>query len=142
MPFARIAAALAEFHGAERRFEQRGVVDGITVVDDYGHHPTEIAAVLAAARAAQPARVVVAFQPHRYTRTRDLMREFGRGAGRGRRGGAHRHLRGERGPDSRRHVEALAAAVNTRRDRAGARRADRSTTWRRRWRDSRARATW
>jgi UDP-N-acetylmuramate--alanine ligase len=53
------------------------VVNGITVVDDYGHHPTEIAAVLAAARAAKPQRIVVAFQPHRYTRTRDLLTEFG-----------------------------------------------------------------
>ena len=77
VPFARIAAALAEFRGAERRFEHRGVVNGITVIDDYGHHPTEIAAVLAAARAANPPRIVVAFQPHRYTRTRDLMAEFG-----------------------------------------------------------------
>jgi UDP-N-acetylmuramate--alanine ligase len=77
VPFARIAAALAGFHGAERRFEHRGVVNGITVIDDYGHHPTEIAAVLAAARAANPPRIVVAFQPHRYTRTRDLMAEFG-----------------------------------------------------------------
>jgi UDP-N-acetylmuramate--alanine ligase len=77
VPFAKIAAALAEFRGAERRFEQRGVVNGITVVDDYGHHPTEIAAVLAAARAGKPQRIVVAFQPHRYTRTRDLMDEFG-----------------------------------------------------------------
>ena len=77
VPFAKIAAALAEFRGAERRFEQRGVVSGITVVDDYGHHPTEIAAVLSAARAANPPRIVVAFQPHRYTRTRDLMAEFG-----------------------------------------------------------------
>jgi UDP-N-acetylmuramate--alanine ligase len=77
VPFAKMAAALAEFRGAERRFEHRGVVGGITVIDDYGHHPTEIAAVLAAARAARPARIVVAFQPHRYTRTRDLMKEFG-----------------------------------------------------------------
>ena len=77
VPFERIASALAEFQGAERRFEQRGDINGITVVDDYGHHPTEIAAVLAAARAANPPRIVVAFQPHRYTRTRDLMREFG-----------------------------------------------------------------
>ena len=53
------------------------MINGITVVDDYGHHPTEIAAVLAAARAAKPPRIVVAFQPHRYTRTRDLMTEFG-----------------------------------------------------------------
>ena len=77
VPFAMIASALAEFHGAERRFERRGIVNGISVVDDYGHHPTEIAAVLSAARAARPARIVVAFQPHRYTRTRDLMAEFG-----------------------------------------------------------------
>jgi UDP-N-acetylmuramate--alanine ligase len=77
VPFAKIAAALAEFRGAERRFEHRGVVNGITVIDDYGHHPTEIAAVLAAARAARPPRIIVAFQPHRYTRTRDLMAEFG-----------------------------------------------------------------
>jgi UDP-N-acetylmuramate--alanine ligase len=77
VPFATIANALADFTGAERRFQRHGEVSGITVIDDYGHHPTEIAAVLAAARAARPARVVVAFQPHRYTRTRDLMREFG-----------------------------------------------------------------
>lgn len=77
VPFPQIASALAEFHGAERRFERRGIVNGISVVDDYGHHPTEIAAVLSAARAARPARIVVAFQPHRYTRTRDLMAEFG-----------------------------------------------------------------
>ena len=78
VPFAKIATALAEFGGAERRFERRGMVNGISVVDDYGHHPTEIAAVLSAARAAKPARIIVAFQPHRYTRTRDLMAEFGR----------------------------------------------------------------
>ena len=77
VPFAKITSALAEFHGAERRFERCGIVHGISVVDDYGHHPTEIAAVLSAARAARPARIVVAFQPHRYTRTRDLMAEFG-----------------------------------------------------------------
>jgi UDP-N-acetylmuramate--alanine ligase len=77
VPFAKIASALAEFRGAERRFEHRGIVNDITVIDDYGHHPTEIAAVLAAAQAAKPPRIVVAFQPHRYTRTRDLMSEFG-----------------------------------------------------------------
>ena len=75
-PFAVMATALAAFQGAERRFEQRGQVHGITVVDDYGHHPTEIAAVLAAARAAAPARIVVVFQPHRYSRTAQLLPEF------------------------------------------------------------------
>ena len=77
VPFEHIARGLSQFEGAERRFQHCGEVNGIRVVDDYGHHPTEIAAVLAAARAARPARVVVAFQPHRYTRTRDLMGEFG-----------------------------------------------------------------
>jgi UDP-N-acetylmuramate--alanine ligase len=77
VPFATIAAALGEFQGAERRFQQYGELGGVRVIDDYGHHPTEIAAVLAAARAANPARVIVAFQPHRYTRTRDLMEQFG-----------------------------------------------------------------
>ena len=62
--FERVAAALREFRGAERRFDVRGEVDGILVVDDYGHHPTEIAAVLDAARALNR-RIVVAFQPHR-----------------------------------------------------------------------------
>ncbi|HUE86746.1 MAG TPA: UDP-N-acetylmuramate--L-alanine ligase [Vicinamibacterales bacterium] len=77
VPFDHIATALSEFQGVERRFQHFGAVNGIRVVDDYGHHPTEIAAVLAAARAAQPSRVIVAFQAHRYSRTRDLMREFG-----------------------------------------------------------------
>jgi UDP-N-acetylmuramate--alanine ligase len=75
--FDEIKNGLTEFQGVERRFQHYGEVHGIRVIDDYGHHPTEIAAVLAAARAARPARVIVAFQPHRYTRTRDLMREFG-----------------------------------------------------------------
>jgi UDP-N-acetylmuramate--alanine ligase len=76
VPYARIASALHDFKGAERRFERVGSVAGVTVVDDYGHHPTEIAAVIAAARAANPGRVVLAFQPHRYTRTRALLDEF------------------------------------------------------------------
>jgi UDP-N-acetylmuramate--alanine ligase len=54
-----------------------GTAGGVTVVDDYGHHPTEIAAVIAAARSLHPRRVVVAFQPHRFTRTRLLLAEFG-----------------------------------------------------------------
>jgi UDP-N-acetylmuramate--alanine ligase len=75
--FARIAEALAGFSGAERRYERRGTAAGVTVVDDYGHHPTEIAAVLRAARSGTPSRIVAVFQPHRYSRTRDLMNEFG-----------------------------------------------------------------
>jgi UDP-N-acetylmuramate--alanine ligase len=78
IPFDRIASALGEFKGAERRFDVLGEAGGRMVVDDYGHHPTEIAAVLAAARAGMDRRVLVAFQPHRYTRTRHLLREFGR----------------------------------------------------------------
>jgi UDP-N-acetylmuramate--alanine ligase len=77
VPFDRIASALAEFHGAERRYQLRGEAGGVTVVDDYGHHPTELAAVLRAARAGHPKRLVAVFQPHRYTRTRDLMDRFG-----------------------------------------------------------------
>lgn len=76
VPFDRIAAGLAEFRGVERRFDVRGEPHGILVVDDYGHHPTEIAAVLAAARTLGR-RIVVAFQPHRYTRTAALMDHFG-----------------------------------------------------------------
>jgi UDP-N-acetylmuramate--alanine ligase len=77
VPFARIASALAEFQGAERRFQMRGEAAGVMVVDDYGHHPTEITAVIAAARAGIDRRVVVVFQPHRYSRTSQLMSEFG-----------------------------------------------------------------
>ena len=75
--FDRIAAALHEFRGADRRFQMRGEERGVMVVDDYGHHPTEIAAVIAAARAGIDRRVVVVFQPHRYSRTSQLLQEFG-----------------------------------------------------------------
>jgi len=75
--FDRVASALADFQGAERRFQRLGEAAGILVVDDYGHHPTEIAAVLAAARATLARRLVVVFQPHRFTRTQQLMNEFG-----------------------------------------------------------------
>ena len=75
--FATVASALADFHGAERRFERHGEPGGVLVVDDYAHHPTEIAAVLAAARATLGRRLIVAFQPHRYTRTQQLMDAFG-----------------------------------------------------------------
>src|SRR5439155_14593518 len=76
LPFDRIAAGLAQFHGAERRFEIRGEPDGILVVDDYGHHPTELAAVLAAGRELKR-RVVAALQPPRYSRTASLIDAFG-----------------------------------------------------------------
>ena len=77
LDFDRIAGALRGFHGAERRFERHGEANGVMVIDDYGHHPTEIAAVLAAARATLNRRLVVAFQPHRYSRTQQLLHEFG-----------------------------------------------------------------
>jgi UDP-N-acetylmuramate--alanine ligase len=77
LPVDRIAAALSQFHGVERRYQVRGEVRGVTVIDDYGHHPAELAAVLRTARDGHPARVVAVFQPHRYTRTRDLMADFG-----------------------------------------------------------------
>ncbi len=75
--FATTAAALKGFQGAERRFERHGEADGVAVVDDYGHHPTEIAAVLAAARTIFSGRIVVVFQPHRYSRTVQLLDAFG-----------------------------------------------------------------
>ena len=77
VPFERIAGALAEFRGVERRYQVRGVARDVTVVDDYGHHPAELAAALSAARDGAPARVIAVFQPHRYTRTRDLRDDFG-----------------------------------------------------------------
>jgi len=76
VPFDVACAALAEFGGIHRRFEVCGDVGGITVVSDYGHHPAEIRATLAAAREGFGRRLVVLFQPHRYTRTRDLFGEF------------------------------------------------------------------
>ena len=73
-----IARGLGGFHGAERRFQRRGEARGVVVVEDYGHHPTEIAAVVAAARPIADGRLIVAFQPHRFTRTQFLLSEFGR----------------------------------------------------------------
>jgi len=75
--FEKIGEALEEFRGAERRFQIKGEKNSVMVVDDYGHHPTEIKATLAAARTAGR-RVVTLFQPHRYSRTRDLMDDFAR----------------------------------------------------------------
>jgi UDP-N-acetylmuramate--alanine ligase len=78
LAFERAAGALAEFRGAERRFQVLGSSGDVMVVDDYGHHPTEIRAVLEAARTAWPQRrLVVVFQPHRYTRTAALLDDFG-----------------------------------------------------------------
>jgi len=76
VPLEAIRQALAEFSGVERRFQLVGEKKGMMVVDDYGHHPTEIKATLAAAKAGWSKRLVVVFQPHRFTRTRDLINEF------------------------------------------------------------------
>jgi UDP-N-acetylmuramate--alanine ligase len=76
VPFAVYQAALASFGGVARRFTLRGEQGGVLVVDDYGHHPAEIRATLAGARAGFGRRLVVAFQPHRYSRTRDLLDDF------------------------------------------------------------------
>ncbi len=73
---AQIREALENFRGVDRRFQVYGQVAGVTVIDDYGHHPTEIRATLAAARQCGYRKIHVIFQPHRYTRTRDLMDEF------------------------------------------------------------------
>jgi|YNPNPStandDraft_1061719.scaffolds.fasta_scaffold01281_7 UDP-N-acetylmuramate--alanine ligase len=73
-----VREALARFTGVERRFQVRGRAAGVTVIDDYGHHPAEIQATLAAARQCDYARVLVLFQPHRYTRTLHLLEDFAR----------------------------------------------------------------
>ena len=76
IPADAIRTALDQFRGVDRRFQLRGTAAGISVIDDYGHHPTEIRATLAAARQCGFRKIHVIFQPHRYTRTRDLMEEF------------------------------------------------------------------
>ncbi len=76
IPFTTIAKALAAFSGVQRRFQVRGEARGVLVVDDYGHHPAEIRATLAAAKAAFDRRLITVFQPHRYTRTFHLRQEF------------------------------------------------------------------
>src|SRR6185369_7917922 len=76
VPFETVLAALGEFGGIHRRFELCGEAGGVMVISDYGHHPTEIRATLAAAREGFGRRLVVVFQPHRFTRTRDLFGEF------------------------------------------------------------------
>ena len=76
VPLEHIRKALAGFNGVDRRFQVMGTADGVTVVDDYGHHPTEIRATLSAARQCGFQRIHVIFQPHRYTRTQLLLEEF------------------------------------------------------------------
>jgi UDP-N-acetylmuramate--alanine ligase len=76
IPFPVIREALEEFTGVDRRFQVKGTIRDILVVDDYGHHPAEIRATLAAAKEGFDRRVVVLFQPHRYTRTQKLLQEF------------------------------------------------------------------
>ncbi|SLN37318.1 UDP-N-acetylmuramate--L-alanine ligase [Oceanibacterium hippocampi] len=71
-----IRGALAGFEGVKRRFTRTGIVNGVTIIDDYGHHPVEIAAVLKAARQAYEGRVIAVVQPHRYSRLRDLFEDF------------------------------------------------------------------
>jgi UDP-N-acetylmuramate--alanine ligase len=75
-PFEAARAALAKFGGVARRFEHRGEIDGITFIDDYAHLPTEVAAALDAARSGNWERIVCVFQPHRYSRTASLWRDF------------------------------------------------------------------
>ncbi len=74
--FEIVRQALGSFSGVQRRFQIKGEWDGVMVVDDYGHHPTEIKATLSAAKSGWGRRTVVVFQPHRYSRTRDLFKEF------------------------------------------------------------------
>ena len=76
IPVEAIRSALDQFRGVDRRFQLRGRAAGVSVIDDYGHHPTEIKATLAAARQCGFRKIHVIFQPHRYTRTRDLKDEF------------------------------------------------------------------
>jgi len=81
LDMATIRKGLSAFSGVQRRLEIKGKLNGITIVDDYGHHPTEIVATLSAARQMWKGRLIVVFQPHRYTRTRALFDEFTRSFG-------------------------------------------------------------
>ena len=75
--FNKIANGLSQFHGAKRRFQTKGHIKNVWIVDDYAHHPTEIAATLKAAHETNPKRLICVFQPHRYSRTKLLLKEFG-----------------------------------------------------------------
>jgi UDP-N-acetylmuramate--alanine ligase len=76
VPFAQVAQALAAFTGIQRRFEIKGELKGVLVIDDYGHHPAEVRATIGAIRDSWKRPLTVIFQPHRYSRTRDLFEEF------------------------------------------------------------------
>ncbi len=102
MPFDKIQTALASFAGVQRRFQIQGEAQGVLVVDDYGHHPAEIRATLAAAKAGFDRRVITVFQPHRYSRTQHLLQRLPDRVLPVRRPHRHGHLCGGRGADSRR----------------------------------------
>ncbi len=76
IPFSRVAEALGHFTGIHRRFEIKGEPQGITIIDDYGHHPAEIQATLEAIHDSWKRPLIVIFQPHRFSRTRDLFDDF------------------------------------------------------------------
>ncbi len=76
IPFSSIAKGLSSFHGTKRRFEKKGTLGGVTIIDDYAHHPTEILATLQAAKNYPHERIVCVFQPHTYTRTKAFLEEF------------------------------------------------------------------
>jgi UDP-N-acetylmuramate--alanine ligase len=76
IPFDRIQEGLGAFHGADRRFQYKGTIDGVTIIDDYAHHPTEIRATLTAAKNYPHDRLVLVFQPHTYSRTKAFLNDF------------------------------------------------------------------
>lgn len=78
LDFQLVARALSTFAGAKRRFENKYLSTGLRIIDDYGHHPTEVAATLQTARSLNPKRLVIVFQPHRYSRTQKLASDFGK----------------------------------------------------------------
>lgn len=78
LTFKEVALGLQRFRGVQRRFQEIGTINGIKIVDDYAHHPTELKATLAAARSLKPGRIIAVFQPHRFSRTQLLAKEFGK----------------------------------------------------------------
>ena len=106
VPVEEIRHALENFNGVDRRFQRLGSAGGVTVIDDYGHHPTEIRATLAAARQCGFAKLHVIFQPHRYTRTQLLLDDFATAFCDADSVFVARYLRGERAADCRDYVRA------------------------------------